>query len=121
MRSTVEDAAEAGGDRPELPQLPQVQRRTVQPAARIASSRTFSAKTAAPASCPGASSRPHLTRPSNSPTTRCSRQAKSTRPSTPRATPGTTSCSTGGGRPAAAIAIRLGTPPALGALGDESS
>ena len=53
------------------------------PVSRIASSRTFSANTTSPGSWPGPQHRPYLTRPSNSPTVRCSGHAKSVRPMRP--------------------------------------
>src|SRR3712207_8331784 len=46
----------------------------------ISSSRRFSSNTTSPGSRPDRRTRPYLTRPSNSPTTRSSSQAKSARP-----------------------------------------
>ena len=54
-----------------------VQRTTRSPSSRTRSSRRFSATTASPGVCPGRSSRPYLTRPSNSPTVRRSGHPKS--------------------------------------------
>ena len=58
----------------------QIQRTICQPRSRSASSRRFSAKTASAAVCPGLSSRPYFSLPSNSPSVRNSSQPKSARP-----------------------------------------
>ena len=88
----------------------QVHRATPSRSARRASSRSFSATTTSAGCCPGRSSRPSFTIPSNSPTARRSGHAKSTRP-----TPSTTHCSTGGGSPRRHIATRLRDSPTLSA------
>ena len=101
MRAAVEREVDAG--RPS-----RIQRTTSQPGARSASSRSFSSYTASPGSCPGCSSRPYLTLPSNSPRARCA-ATRSRR--TPRRGKADGQLQVGAGRPARAIATRLRTRP----------
>lgn len=91
----------------------QIQRTTRTSWSRRSSSRSFSATTASAAVCPGRSSRPYFTSPSNSPARRCASHQKSTVPTWRPDGSRTSCCRSGVGIPAHAVAHRLRDSPGL--------